>query len=129
MKITLLKAIGNVGIVTELKPVISEAFLTVYISGANEGTLTIREHTYVVNNGKVEIPQHEILAGKSSIVFQTNNEQFACGTITRNGRFLSLDNEADKLIVACALALDAQAKQNKELGEQVKAIDRQFRLI
>ena len=134
MKIVLLKALGSVGVITELKTVLSDAYLTVEVIGADEGTLIIRDRmlndrAYSVKNGKARIPEYELLAGKSAVVFQTSTEKYVCGAITRNGRFLSLDNNSDKLIVACATALEEQAKRYDELCELVKAIDRQFRLI
>lgn len=129
MKIVILNTLGSVGIITDLKSVISDAFIFVNVDGADEGTLIIRDRAYAVKDGKTRIPEYEILAGKSAVMFQTKDKKYTCGTITRNGRFLSLDNNSDKLIVACAMALEEQAKRYDELCELVKEINRQFRLF
>ena len=126
MKLTILNPLSNVGIITEVKPVISEANIIVDVVGEVEGTLTVGQRSYAVKNSVAKIPEYELVIGESPVNLITNEKTYACGALIRNGRFLKVDNKADKLIIACAFALADQAKQIDNLKRENKAIRNQY---
>ena len=126
MKITILKPLGDVGIITEVKPFISDAVIIVRFAGENEGTLTGGQRSYAVKDGIARIPEYEILTGESKIFLDTKDARYTCGSITRNGRFLKVNTDADKLIISCAIGLAAQADEIGKLKEENRLIKEQY---
>lgn len=126
MNITILKPLGEIGIITDWKTLIPDNTICVNISGESEGSLTIGQRTYAVKNGKVSIPEYEIVLGESRVVLSCASGNYFCGTINRNGRFIKVSCPVDKLIVACALRISAQAVEIEELREEIKTIKKQY---
>lgn len=115
MKITILKPLGDVGIITEVKPFISDAVIIVRFAGEKEGTLTVGQRSYAVKDGIARIPEYEILTGESKIFLDT-----------KDGRFLKVNTDVDKLIISCAIGLAAQADEIGKLKEENRLIKEQY---
>ena len=133
MNITILKALGKVGIISLNKKIISDSYLTITIEGETEGTLSVMSlnesfgtRAYAVRNGTCKILEYEISLGKSKISFSSDSGIYDCGEIIRNGRFIEADNHADKLIISCAIGLAAQADEIGKLKEENRLIKEQY---
>ena len=129
MNITILKALGKVGIISLNKKIISDSYLTITIEGEAEGTLSVISpiksfgtRVYAVHNGTCKISEYEISLGTSKIVFSNDDGDYDCGEIIRNGRFLEVNNHADKLIISCASRLTAQAEEINDLKKEINII-------
>ena len=133
MKINILKPLGNVGIISLNKEFISDSYITITIEGEAEGTLSVISpiksfgtRVYAVHNGTCKISEYEISLGTSKIVFSNDDGDYDCGEIIRNGRFLEVNNHADKLIISCAIGLAAQAEEIGKLKEENRLIKEQY---
>lgn len=127
MKIVLFDNIGDIGIVTDWKPLILDEYLKFEIG--REGTLKIAEKAYETVGGTAYVPQYALnLGGVGKITFVDRDaKSFSCGTIKRTGsRMISISNPIDPCIVACCQKICEQDHEIKVLKETVDLIKKQY---
>lgn len=123
MKITLLKSIGNIGVITGFKSLIPDR---VKFDVGESGNLFIGAKSYTVD-GIAEIAEWEIKPGPNKVTFiDAEGQAYACGTINRNSRFMSVTNNLDTLVVDIALCYDAQNEKIKQLEETLSKVTTQY---
>ena len=123
MKITLLKNIGPYGVITGYKSLMPD-ILNFEIG--EKGTLFIGSKSYATD-GTLELCEYEIKPGPNKVMFTDENGlAYACGSITKNSRFMSVTNPVDELIVRIALAYNEQGEKIKQLEETLALIKNKF---
>ena len=123
MKLTLLKNVGNVGVITGYKNLIPDR---VRLDVGESGTLYIGAKSYSVD-GFVEIAEYDVKPGPNKVTFvDADGQAYACGTINRNGRFISITNNLDTLVVDIALCYDVQNEKIKKLEEALSKVTTQY---
>ena len=134
MKLNLLDAVGNIGVITECKPLVRDK---IEIDVGCEGVLCLsttdsiscmtKQKAYKTNSGKVVINDYDMPQGTSRIEFSKHDgKKYDFGQIQRNGRFIQVVNSLDKLTVALALAYNEQGDKLKELEAEIKTIKKQY---
>ena len=127
MKIIILKQLGDVGVITDCKAFISDPNIEMVIVGASGGTLTIGARSYAVKpTGEVLIPEYEIVLGESKVTYNDGERLYDCGKLNRNGRFFSVINVMDKLVITCALLIADQQKQIDALNNELDVLKKQY---
>ena len=127
MKIRILRELGDVGVITDCKPTISSADIYVLIIGASGGTLTVGERSYPVKpSGEVIFPEWELTLGEKKVTYTDGDRIYDCGKLTKNGRFLKVENLTDKLIIDCAVSLAAQREEIKGLRDELDVLKKQY---
>ncbi len=123
MKITLLKNIGAFGVITGFKNLIPDR--VAFDIGEN-GTLFIGAKSYYVDKC-AEIAEWEIKPGPNKIMFVADDgATYSCGTINRNGRFMSVANNLDMLVVDLALKYNEQGEKIKLLEDKLSQVQKQY---
>lgn len=123
MKITLLKNVGSVGVITGYKNLIPDR---VRFDVGEGGTLFIGAKGYTVD-GFVEIAEYEVKPGPNKVMFiDSDGISYACGTINRNGRFMSVSNNLDLLVVDLALKYNEQSEKIKALEDKLSQVQKQY---
>lgn len=123
MKITLLKDIGNVGVITSWKNLISDY---VEFDVGEDGTLFIGAKSFKVE-GSVKIIEYEIKPGPNKVMFVDKpGNSYSCGTINRNGRFVNVTNNLDKVVAELALGHVAQCEKIKQLENELSNLKKQY---
>ena len=123
MKITLLKHVGAYGIITGYKSLLPD---TLKFEIGEKGTLFIGAKSYATD-GDLELYEYELKSGPSKVMFvDESGFAYACGTITKNSRFMSVTNPVDELTVRIALAYNEQGEKIKQLEETLALIKNKF---
>lgn len=125
MKIALLKSIGSYGIILQPDKFISDAHLK--IESEHDGVLTIGDTAHRIRAGMTYVREFEIAQGISNVVFvDQDGGRYDLGHITRSGRSLNVTNQVDELVVSLAEAYDKQAKELRELRDELKNFKDKF---
>lgn len=123
MKLTLLKSIGTIGVITGYKTLIPDC---VRFDVGESGTLFIGAKGYAVD-GSVEVAEYEVKPGPNKVMFVgSDGISYACGTINRNGRFMSVANNLDLLVVDLALKYNEQSEKIKALEDKLSRVQNQY---
>jgi hypothetical protein len=127
LKITLLKSLGNVGVITEWKPLISSAKFEMVIDGGSSGALTIGGKVYAVRNGNVSFPEYELLLGANKVTYaDEHGNAYDCGVIRRHGGFIEVVDDIRDIVVRVAIDHEKQAREIVELAAKIKTIKEQY---
>lgn len=125
MKIALLKSIGSYGVILQSDKFISDAHLKV--ESEHDGVLTIGDTSHRIKAGKTYIREWKIAQGISNVVFvDQDGARYDLGHITRSGRSLDVTNQVDELVVSLAEAYYKQAKELRELRDELKNFKENF---
>ena len=123
MQITLLKHVGAYGIITGYKSLMPDILK---FEIGEKGTLFIGAKSYATD-GTLEICAYEIKHGPNKVMFvDESGYAYACGTITKNSRFMSVTNPIDELTVRIALAYNEQGEKIKQLEAALAEIKNKF---
>jgi hypothetical protein len=126
MKIKLLKNVGRYGVVLGQKTFITGGHVCIEMDGGESGTLAINERPFNVVDTKVCIPEYLIMPGPNKVTFTDGSGTYNCGTINKNGRFITASCPPDELIIACADALEQQAQRTDKLEKRLSALEKQY---
>lgn len=129
MKITLLKNVGDVGVITEWKKLLPDRLK---IDVGEDGALTIGSKTKRTANGSVSFYEFELTLGSQRVEFKTDDGRvFQCGVIARNGRFIQVTNELDELVTRLALAYERQEREIESLRAEIskKEKERSIKIV
>ena len=123
MKITLLKDLGSIGVITGWKNLLSDY---VEFDVGEDGTLFIGAKSFAVESS-ARIIEYEIKPGPNKVMFMDKQgNSYACGTINRNGRFVSVTNNLDKVVTELALGHVAQCEKIKQLEDELSILKKQY---
>ena len=126
MKITLLKYMGRIGVITEYRPLIPSK-ISVEIDGEREGKINVGCKGYQVKDGIATISEWDVLAGENKVTFTDSNGQiYDCGKLWRNGSFIEIRDDIRSVVVKGVLATEAQAKEISRLQEEINIIKKQY---
>ena len=129
MTIKLLKSLGNAGVIVEVEKVIHD---TVEVKCDEDGTLIltssgIGERTFKVKSGKVRLYDWEIPQGPSKVRFvSADGINYTLGILSKNNRFLSVQNPVDDLVVKLALGLEKERERNDKYAERLRVLEKEF---
>ena len=127
MKLVLFDGIGDIGIITDWKPMILDDYLKIQIG--REGTLTIGDKQYHTDDGVVFVPQYTLILGDTKKITFTDASgvAYSCGTIARTGtRMIEISNPVEPCIVACCQKICEQDHEISVLKETVDLIKKQY---
>jgi hypothetical protein len=121
MKLNLLKNVGDLGVITEWKTFV-DARLEILCP--EEGTMSLGQRVYKVYNGRVSLPEWELMQGSNKINFiAADGRVYRCGEIKRSGRFISVVNNLDGMVVDLALAYERQSALIEELVSRLDDLE------
>ena len=127
MKITLLKSLGNVGVITDWKPLISSARFDIAIDGGSGGALTVGGKVYAVKDGCVSFPEYELLLGANKVMYaDERGNAYDCGVIRRHGGFIDVVDDIRGIVVKAAIDHERQVQEIARLAAEIKTIKEQY---
>lgn len=123
MKIALLKHIGDLGVITGWKPLLPDR---VKVEIGEDGVLTVGHKAYRTQDGSVIFHEYEMMPGNNHVVFNADDGRvYRCGTINRNGRFMTAINHVDEINALLAVAYEKQALEIEQLRAEIAEKERQ----
>ena len=126
MKIKLLKNVGRYGVVMGQKPFIPGAHLCIEIEGSESGELAVNERPFNVVDSKACIPEYLIMPGPNKLTFTDKDGTYNCGGLNKSGRFISVSSVPNDLVLACADALEEQARRADKLEARLEVLEKQY---
>lgn len=123
MNITLMKHLGNFGVVTGWNKVLRDGLK---IDAGESGIVTIGDKSKQTEGGVVYFYEWEIVLGTKKIEFTSEDGViYHCGEITRNGRFIEVKNDLNELVCALAVAYEKQAEEIESLRAEIAEKEKQ----
>ena len=124
MNIEILDRVGSFGVILEEKRVIGDR---VNITTNLDGTVMIGQKNYKTQDKQISFPEWELIPGPSKVQFiAQNGTVYLCGTLHRNGRFISVTNALDGIVTKLAVAYNDQGKELAELKQEIGNIKKKY---
>ena len=124
MKIEILDKVGSFGVILEDKRFVTDH---IDIDIGHDGVLMIGQRSSKTQNGCVRLPEYELTQGPNKVNFiSSDGKSYFCGVIHRNGRFMSVENALDGLVVKLAVAYNDQAHELCRLKEEINTIKTKY---
>lgn len=129
VNIRLLKGVENTGVILELDKVIKDKL---EIRCETDGTLIFYcvgsgEKSYPIRGGRASIWDWAIAQGPNKVKFtDKDGTTYNLGVLTRNNRFLSIQNPIDEITVKLALGLEKEKERADKLEKRLGALEKEF---
>lgn len=124
MNIEILDRVGSFGVILEEKRVIGDR---VNITTNLDGTVMIGQKNYKTQDKQISFPEWELIPGPSKVQFiAQDGTVYLCGTLHRNGRFISVTNALDGIVTKLAVAYNDQGKELAELKQEIENIKKKY---
>ena len=129
MVIRLLKSLDNTGLIVDLESVIHDS---VDVFCETDGVLVLTyagfgEKRFKVKGGRARICEYEIPQGPGKMKYiAEDGTVFTLGKLTKNNRFLSVQNPTDELVAKLVIGLERERERADKLEEKVRSLGKEF---